>query len=119
MRNLRFRVTKPFNVFEIVESSASLYADSAWEQEIEMVVDYDDILAWVVGDSHRYQRLLNNLISNAIKFTDAGSLEVFLTEVATAIGISVSRLIRFKLGLINRLHVGFFDCDDAIVEELF
>ncbi|MEM7790839.1 MAG: ATP-binding protein [Verrucomicrobiota bacterium] len=71
----------PFNLTEVVESSAALYAESASEKEIDLIVNFDDTPAWVLGDPHRYQQILNNLISNAVKFTDAGMIEVYLTTV--------------------------------------
>jgi len=79
----------PFNIVEIVEASASLYAETATEKELDLKVNFEDVSPWVLGDPHRYQQILNNLISNALKFTDTGSVEVFVTPVETENGIGI------------------------------
>ena len=78
--------TMPFNIVEVVELSVALYADTATEKEINLSVHFEEVHPWVSGDPHRYQQILNNLISNALKFTDGGSVEVYLTQIQAPTG---------------------------------
>jgi signal transduction histidine kinase/CheY-like chemotaxis protein len=86
--------TMPFNIVEIVESSAALYAETATEKELNLSVNFEDVQPWVKGDPHRYQQILNNLISNALKFTDTGEVEVYLTPVETDSGLGILTEVR-------------------------
>lgn len=83
VENIHFKLT------EIVESSVALYAESASDKEIELTLTFEDVPPWVVGDPHRYQQIPNNLISNAIKFTDDGTVEVKISGVGTSNGTGI------------------------------
>lgn len=108
----------PFNIVEIIESSISLYSESATSKGIELEVTFDDAPAWVEGDPHRFQQVLNNLISNAVKFTDCGKVEVYLTGVETAAGAGVLTEVRDSgIGIspekITELFQPFTQADDS------
>lgn len=84
----------PFCLTEIVEASAALYSEVASEKGLDLIVNFEDAPSWVVGDPHRYQQVLNNLISNALKFTDDGSVEVYLTAVQSPTGSGILTEVR-------------------------
>ncbi|MBK9357742.1 MAG: hypothetical protein IPN08_10200 [Bacteroidales bacterium] len=47
----------------------------AKEKGIEFRFEYDELLPlWAVSDPRRIAQILNNLVSNAIKFTDKGGV---------------------------------------------
>jgi signal transduction histidine kinase/AmiR/NasT family two-component response regulator len=79
----------PFNLTETVESSVALYSEAAAAKGLDLAVSFEDAPAWVVGDPHRYQQVLNNLISNALKFTDAGEVKVTVRKVDAERGPSI------------------------------
>ncbi len=72
-----------FNLRELVQSLYQSFSFKAREKGIVFDIEYDARMAFFVkGDSYRLSQVLNNLISNAIKFTQTGSvkLKVDLTE---------------------------------------
>ena len=67
----------PFNLADCVQSSVELMAPRAFEKNIELAWAMDpDLAGEVIGDEIRIRQILLNLISNAVKFTDAGGVVV-------------------------------------------
>jgi PAS domain S-box-containing protein len=72
-----------FNLRELTQSLYQSFSYKAKEKDIVFDVEYDEKMPFMVkGDNFRLSQVLNNLISNAIKFTREGSvkLRVFLME---------------------------------------
>lgn len=69
----------PFDLIEVMEEVGTLFALSASQKGLDVVVLPDGRLSEpVLGDSHRLKQILSNLVNNAIKFTDRGSIEIGL-----------------------------------------
>lgn len=65
-----------FDLIDVVESTADLMAPRAEANSIDFLIDVDAALpSRLTGDPNRIRQLLLNLASNAIKFTDEGSVE--------------------------------------------
>ncbi len=66
-----------FQLQEVVESAVSEHALKAKSKGLSIVRAYDSGLPeTVLGDAPRLRKLLSHLISNAVKFTDQGMIEV-------------------------------------------
>jgi signal transduction histidine kinase/CheY-like chemotaxis protein len=64
-----------FSLKEICKSVHSLYSGKAQEKQLAFHIKPDDrVQGYLLGDSVRLCQVLNNLVSNAIKFTEAGSV---------------------------------------------
>ena len=67
----------PFDLRETLEDALTLLEPAAHEKELELVaLIYDDVPRAVLGDPIRLRQVLLNLIGNAIKFTNHGSVVI-------------------------------------------
>ncbi len=72
-----------FNLHETIEQSCSVAALQARDKGIGFEVDIDTEVPRVArGDSRRLQQVILNLVSNAVKFTAAGSVTVRATAAS-------------------------------------
>ena len=84
-----------FSLRDTVESSAALFAPKAYEKNIDFTVLIDDkIPQKLFGDPIRLSQIINNLLSNAFKFTDGGNVSL-ISEVIEENGENVK--INFKI----------------------
>lgn len=66
-----------FNLEECIEDVLALVTPSAHEKEIEIAaLYYDDTPKYLFGAADRIRQILINLIGNAIKFSDTGTIMV-------------------------------------------
>jgi PAS domain S-box-containing protein len=69
----------PFDLVETVEEVLAIFAAGARAKGLELSYSVAPALAWrYVGDAGRIRQVVANLVSNAIKFTEAGSVSVDL-----------------------------------------
>ena len=90
----------PFNVKEIVMQTKELFGSKADEKSLDLVCEIDsNIPDHLNGDPTRLSQILNNLVSNAIKFTHKGFV-----------------LMRVKMGKVdaNKINLDFEIKDTGI-----
>ena len=70
-----------FDLVHMVESVLGILASKADEKSLELCVTFEYALPRLVfGDSGRIRQILINLVGNAIKFTDSGTIRIKLSR---------------------------------------
>lgn len=78
---------KPFNLAVVVREIVESFRDRARAKGLTLFCRIEEgIQTNVVGDAYRLRQVLTNLIGNAIKFTDAGTISVTLQGSHCAAG---------------------------------
>jgi len=108
----------PFDLDAVLDDLGALFVDKAGQKATELVFDVDDSVSPIfLGDPLRLKQVLTNLISNAIKFSDGGIVQVRLRAEpidATSVFLHVN-VIDEGIGLTdeqqNRLFSAFTQAD--------
>lgn len=76
---------EPFSPQQLAESITSNYLPLALKEGISMQVRVDPKLpALIMGDRARIEQIISNLVTNAIKFTDTGSITLYAFKADNA-----------------------------------
>ncbi|MCB1876285.1 MAG: response regulator, partial [Chromatiales bacterium] len=110
-----------FSLDEVLENTAKLFARSAAEHGVALVTERSPGVPDLVrGDSVRLAQILNNLVGNAVKFTDEGEIHVSVemgeqNNSGVALNFSVSDTgIGIDPGQIEALFQPFTQADGSI-----
>jgi signal transduction histidine kinase/CheY-like chemotaxis protein/integral membrane sensor domain MASE1 len=72
----------PFQLSAVLEAIATIMTVNSGEKDLELAIGVDaHVPQSLLGDGHRLQQILINLVGNAIKFTEKGAVYV-LVELA-------------------------------------
>ena len=70
---------EPFRLASVLDDVAGLWSAPAAEKALDFTVSYEGPAdLWALGDEVRLRQVFNNLIGNALKFTEAGGIAVRL-----------------------------------------
>ncbi len=81
-------VISRFNLAEVVRQAVVMNAAAAGEKRIELIANVPSELS-VETDRAKLERVVLNLVSNAVKFTDKGSVRVEVEQTGRALEIHV------------------------------
>jgi CheY-like chemotaxis protein/anti-sigma regulatory factor (Ser/Thr protein kinase) len=73
----------PFNIHQLIVDTSAVFQSQAQLKGINLVFSVDDnVKPSLIGDPMRITQVMNNLVNNAIKFTDTGkvNLSVIMTH---------------------------------------
>ncbi|MDP5031840.1 PAS domain S-box protein [Paraglaciecola sp.] len=74
-----------FDLTEVVDNVAGLFSLLAEEKHIELSVDMSPTQSrYFIGDQLRITQILNNIVGNAVKFTEKGKVHIAIWQEATA-----------------------------------
>lgn len=66
-----------FNLSELIETTLTLIKPSAKNKQLPIQLEFDEqIPSELIGDAKRLQRILLNLLDNAVRFTQQGSVKL-------------------------------------------
>ena len=84
---------RAISLTELVRQAVDQYQAAAQEKQVQLKLDLAEKEAEVFGDRNRLHQVLNNLLSNALKFVPAGGMikvsQVVSDSVPNKVGVSV------------------------------
>ena len=71
-----------FELDKLLLNVTNLFDYQAYEKKIDLHIDYDNKIPKIlIADSLRITQIFNNLVGNAVKFTDSGYIEIKTTLI--------------------------------------
>lgn len=96
----------PFDVAALVTQAARSFVAEAQRKKLELIVECDVEPGLVIGDAGRVRQIVNNLVANALKFTDSGSVKV---QLRRSEGLTVLSVIDTGPGVPASLRETIFE----------
>ena len=108
----------PFNIVALLERVISVMSVRAQEKNIELNVHYEaGLYKTFIGDSARIRQIILNLVGNAVKFTESGSVSVFLANGGKGNGKKALTGIGIPENKISAVFGKFIQADSSITRK--
>ncbi len=89
---------EPFHLAEAIEDVGVLASSTAAEKGLELIVRVDpDLPQKFAGDAGRIRQIVTNLVGNALKFTEQGSVYVGVSAGQSADGTEMGQRLDFHV----------------------
>ena len=108
---------QPVDANDVIEEITSLLENLAVEQGLTLIFQRDVSLPNVCADAQRLGQIVTNLVGNAIKFTEQGSITVMARTVADggAVAVTVADSgIGIEPHVITEVFKEFYQADNAL-----
>ncbi len=70
-------INEPYSILESLENTLNLYRQMADAKNLALILDVaENFPDWIISDRRRIEQILRNLINNAVKFTDSGTIKI-------------------------------------------
>jgi PAS domain S-box-containing protein len=112
--------SRPFRMDQLLDQMATLFGSAAGEKGLELVFRVaPDVPRTLLGDALRLGQVLTNLLANALKFTEEGTVEVRIARLG---GDTDQARLRFQVsdtgigmdaGQVDRLFQAFSQADSS------
>lgn len=109
-------VSAPFSPTAVVEDIFNLFHQMATSRGLSLRVVREGLGEdrWLQGDATRLRQVVSNLVSNAIKFTEAGGVALRVTASDTDVGDDTALVV-----VVSDTGIGMSEADLARVREPF
>ncbi|MQA18250.1 CHASE domain-containing protein [Rugamonas rivuli] len=88
----------PFQLQAVLEAIATIMTVNSGEKDLELAIGVEaDVPQSLLGDGHRLQQILINLVGNAIKFTEKGSVSVLVERIGDGDAAGSTATLRFTV----------------------
>ena len=116
--------SRPFDFIEGIQNCYKLFKDKALKKDISFNLKVDNSFPEVViGDEFKCMQIINNLISNALKFTNEGEIKVQMSTVSV-----INNTVKFEVSVkdsgigidedkLSRLFSAFTQADGSITRK--
>ncbi|OIP05449.1 MAG: hypothetical protein AUJ97_00825 [Bacteroidetes bacterium CG2_30_32_10] len=75
-------IPNDFNIHKLLKEVISLFKASIDQKGLSVKLFYsNDVPDYIIADKNRINQIINNLVSNAIKFTDSGEISISVSKV--------------------------------------
>ena len=115
----------PYETASMISDVAHIHLAYVSEKDIEFKLSVDENLpAFLIGDVMRIEQIINNLLSNAFKYTHSGTVEISLHHENTDEGTMLTMVIKDtgmgmspeQLSLLSTEYTRFHDKDHKFIE---
>ncbi|NVK56351.1 MAG: response regulator [Alteromonadaceae bacterium] len=111
---------QPFSPNSLLEEMVTIMSKSAHMKGLEFVYELAPLPEKLIGDVFRIRQILNNLLSNALKFTSSGYVKLAVRGKSLQHGIHELEIVIEDTGIgisrkdKNKLFSAFSQLDDAL-----